>query len=521
MLSNNSRLILRTLCKQSSFTLIHITGLTLGLTCCLLIYLFIQHERSFDTLYSNADRIFKVCQIDQESTGPNYSGGTPYPTAPAIRTDMPGLEQVARIHHHSESLIKLANGQKFSVDDIIYAEPELTKIFDLPVINGDLQATLAQPNQAAITQSLAEKLFGTENPVGQVIGIDNKIEVTISSLMKDNPANSSLSGQLYVSYESFSEEILGFPIDQWGLSVGGVTFILIDEKESVETYEAQLPQFVDKYMSDDKAITKELYLQPLKDFHFEAAYSNPLTNRTIKPLYLWIFGSVGVFILLIAIFNFVNLSTVQALKRSKESGVRKVLGAAKGQLMGQILGEALVLTAFSGVLATVLGQFSLPFINELLDKKISDALFYKPTLWLFLMGTILLVGLSSGIYPALSFANFQPMKVLKSRTTAGNRNTLWIRRTLVVTQFVITIALIIGTLIVSQQLNFLKNKDLGFSKEAIINVAMPEQDHFDRLRTQWLQNPNVEKVSFNIGAPTSLNDINTTFYQEGKQASES
>ena len=521
MLQNNFKIILRTLSKQKAFTLIHIIGLTLGLTCCLLIYLFIQHELSFDHFHKNANRIYKVCSIDKNKTGLHYSGGTPYPMAPALRNDMPGLAQVARIHQQGEALAKLSDGKKFKLDNVIYAEPELAKIFDLPVINGDLVQTLTAPNQAAITKTLAEKFYGKLDPIGQIISLDNKIEVTITSLLEDNPSNSSLWGALYVSYESFSSDILGFPIDQWGLSVGGVTFALLSEKEDISTYSNQFPQFVKKYMSDDEAQENSLYFQPLKDFHFEGKYANPLTNKSIQKSYLWIFGSVGAFILIIAIFNFVNLSTVQALKRSKEVGVRKVLGAGKLHLIGQVLGEAVTLSAISGVLAAVLSQLSLPFINQLLDKQISYTLFQNPMIWLFLFGVVLLVGLLSGLYPALSFANFKPTKVLKSRTSTGNKNTLWIRRTLVVGQFVITIALIIGTIIVSKQLNYLKNKDLGFNKEAVISLEMPEKDHFEVLRSQWLKHPQIEQVSFNVGAPTSLNDINTTFYKEGETETES
>ncbi len=521
MLQNNFKIILRTLSKQKAFTAIHLTGLTLGLTCCLLIYLFIQHELSFDKFHSKVDRIYRICNISSTESGLNYSGGTPYPMAPALRTDMPGLEEVARIHQQGEGVAKLPNGDKFVVDNIIYAEPELVKIFDFSTLSGDLYKTLEAPNQVAISQSLATQFFGASSPIGQTLNLDDKIDVTITSIYEDNPSNSSLQGQLYVSYESFSSDILGFPIDQWGLSVGGVAFALLKENEHIAQYEQQLPAFVEKYMGKDESTETTLLFQPYKKIHFEPAYANPLTNQAIQPSYLWIFGSIGLFILIIAIFNFVNLSTVQAIKRSKEVGVRKVLGAEKTQLIGQVLSEALALSAIAGILAMILSQISLPFLNELLDKNINEGLLQSPLVLLFLGGTILLVGLLSGIYPAISFANFKPIEVLKSRTTAGNRNTMWVRRTLVITQFTITIALIIGTIIVSKQLNFLKNKDLGFNKEAIVLLDIPEQEGLDVLRTQLMSHPSIENVSFNVGAPTSKNDINTTFYKEGTSESAS
>lgn len=515
MLSNNFRIIFRTLSKQKAFTLIHIIGLTLGLTCCLLIYLFIQHELSFDQYHKNADRIYRVCEIDTNQSGVHYSGGMPYPAAPAIRTDMPGFEKVARIHLNGEGQIKLDNGDKFKVEDIIYAEPEFAAIFDFEIQSGNIQVTLSSPNQALISESLARQLFGASNPIGRVINVDDKIEVGVKAIMKDLPQNSSFKADMLISYASLNQDIIGFSLDSWGVSVGGVVFALTPKNVNIEQFTQQIPAFVQKYMGDDSASKSELYFQPLKDWHFEPKFDHGLSVEPIRPLYLWIFGSIGVFILIIAIFNFVNLSTVQALKRSKEVGVRKVLGAGKNQLIGQILGEALMISSLSGLLAAVLSQLSLPFINELLGKQISESLLQSPSAWAFLLISVLTVGLLSGIYPAISFSNFQPVKVLKSRTTTGNRNSLWLRSGLVIAQFTITMALIIGTIVVSKQLNYLKEKDLGFKKEALIDLFMPERDHFEILRTQWLNNPNVEKVSFNIGAPTSGNNIHTSFYKEG------
>lgn len=516
MLKNNIKIILRSLGKQKSFTFIHIIGLTLGLTCCLLIYLFIQHELSFDQFHSKSDRIYRVCQITKNQSGTSYSGGTPFPMAPALRTDMEGLEASTRIHHYGEGALNLADGTKMKVDNLIFAEPSLTKIFDFKTVVGDLEKTLVAPKQAAISEATAERLYGRFDPIGKTISIEGKEEVEITAVIANLPENSSLQADVLISYKTFSPDFIGgFDIDDWGVSVGGVTFVLIPEKANVKQFADQLPAFAEKYLGADNPEDIKLYFQPLADLHFEPKYRHSLAKTAIRPLYLWIFASIGLFILIIAIFNFVNLSTVQALKRAKEVGVRKVLGAEKSQLIGQILGEALVITSISGICAAVLSQLSLPLINNLLDKNISESLMQSPSVLGFLVLAILVVGLLSGIYPAISFSNFQPIKVLKSRTSTGDRNSLWIRRGLVIAQFTITMALIIGTIVVSKQLNYLKNKDLGFKKEAIINLDMPERAGFDLLRNEWLSHPNIEKVSFNIGAPTSKSNINTEFFPEG------
>jgi len=521
MLKNNFKIILRTLTKQKSFTLIHIIGLTLGLTCCLLIYLFIQYELSFDTHHQHSDNIYRVCKISTTQSDVEYSGGTPYPLAPALRTDMEDLAEVARFHRNGESILKLDTGDKFKVDDLIFAEANIANIFDFEVISGDLTESLSAPKQAVITQSLATQFFGDNDAIGKTITLEGKTELAITAIIEDIPENSNLKADMMVAYESFSSEFTGgFPIDSWNISVGGVTYIRIPEHRTIEQFSNQLPAFIKKYMDGNDSEVSSLYFQPLGDIHFDPQYANT-SDKAIQPTYLWIFGSIGLFILVIAIFNFVNLSTVQALKRSKEVGVRKVLGAGKGQLIGQILGEALMITFLSGILAMVISQLALPYINEILDKKISESLIDSPIVLGILFLTTIVVGLLSGIYPALSFSNFQPIKVLKSRTSTGDRNSLWLRRGLVIAQFTITMALIIGTIVVSKQLNFLKNKDLGFKKEAIINLYIPELENQERLRTEWMTNPNIENVTFNIGAPTSRSNINTDFYMDGQREEDS
>lgn len=521
MLKNNLKIILRTLTKQKSFTLIHIIGLTLGLTCCLLIYLFIQYELSFDTHHQHSDNIYRVCKISTTQSDVDYSGGTPYPLAPALRTDMEDLAEVTRFHRNGQSIIKVDNANKFKVESVFFAEANIANIFDFEVLSGDINQALSSPNQAVITQSLAKQFFGNNEAIGKVVMVDGKIEVAVSAIIADIPKNSSFQADMMVAYESFNPEFNGgFPIDDWNISAGGVTFVRIPANNTIEQFSDQLPAFIKKYMDGNDSETSELYFQPLTDIHLEPQYADSSINP-IEPNYLWIFGSIGLFILVIAIFNFVNLSTVQALKRSKEVGVRKVLGAGKGQLMGQILGEALMITFLSGILASVFSQLALPYINEILEKEISESLIDSPMVLGTLFLTTIIVGLLSGIYPALSFSNFQPIKVLKSRTSTGDRNSLWLRRGLVIAQFTITMALIIGTIVVSKQLNFLKNKDLGFKKEAIINLFIPESKNRDRLRTEWMTNPNIEKVTFSVGAPTSNNNLNTDFYQDGQTEEDS
>jgi len=518
MFRNHFKLILRTLWKYKSYTAIHIVGLAIGLTVCLAIYLFIQHELSFDAYHAKAERIYRINTVSENAEGQTFSSVTPYPFAETFRVDFPDLEKIAQAHLYSESIVSVEAGSElFKVNDYLFADEQLVDIFDFQTIEGDLQKTLAQPNQVVLSESLAKRLFGNRPAMGQSINIDGEIDVQVGAIMADVPANTHLQAAMLVSWESLTRAFTGgFEIDNWGITLSGVTYALLPEGYTPGQLEERLMAFAQKYMNEeDNAYENALVLQPLADIHFEPKYNSDSPVTPIRPLYLWIFAIIGGFVLLIACINFINLSTAQAIKRAKEVGVRKVLGAEKRQLIGQFMGEALLITSVAGLIALTITQITLPNINSLLDKHINTAFMQKPEVWLFLATVIVMVTVLSGLYPAFVIARYQPVRVLKSQRTAGNKSSLLLRRSLVVTQFTITLVLIIGTIVMARQLDFMKNKDLGFNKESVILLDMPERDHFETLRTEWLRHPNVQNVSFSVGAPTSRNNIHTEYLPVG------
>ncbi|MEM9820961.1 MAG: ABC transporter permease, partial [Bacteroidota bacterium] len=514
------KIILRSLLKQKTSTFIHVFGLALGLSCCFFIYLFIYHECSFDSYHPHPDRTYRVNWITGTPSDLDRSASVPNPVAEALRLDVPDFEKVARVYMKREKVFRLKNKEQFKLNNIAFAEPELLDLFTYTTLRGNLAKTLSQPGQVAISESVALQLFGDENPIGKIIQYGNTLDLEVSCLIKNPRTNTHLPAQVLISYQSLTEEAMGgMPVDSWTFSFGSETFVLLSEGNTPENFTTQLDAFSEKYMRKafaEDGETSDLSLQALQQIHFDTRYPSGSPVAPVRPIYLWIFACIGFFVLAIATFNFINLSTAQATRRANEIGVRKVLGAGRKHLIVQFLGESLLISALAGILAIAITQLFLPTVNTLLQQQIATQLFYDPITWSFFVGLILIVGFLSGIYPAIGLSRFQPSRVLKSKNSTGNRRSLLLRRSLVVAQFTITLVLLIGTLVISQQVNYLKNKDLGFNQEAKLLVELPEQDKHDLLRQDWMQDPAIEKISFALGAPTSRSGFVTVLQPKGK-----
>ena len=523
MIPNYLKIIIRTFKKNRGLTFIHLIGLSLGLTACLLIAFFIQHERSFDRYHQHADHTYRFATIEQSENGIRKSGGTPFPFAEAIRIDLPDIGLVTQIHHTDDASLTLANGNQFLVEDLIFADSNFFSVFDFEVTVGDPIEILASPGKAILTTSTAKKYFGNEDPIGQELTLNNNIKLEVSGLITDIPAQTHLPASIIISIPSLSDDFVGLPVRNWGTTAGGATYVVLPENAEADDFTSPLQIFADKYLnSEGSGFKHSLALQPLTQIHFQPEFRSNSPVQPILPRYLWIFGSIGVLILLSASFNFINLATAQAIRRSREVGVRKVLGASKKQLVIQFLGEALLLSLAAGIIAVLLAQASLPYINQLLGLQIGHFDTRSPINWMVLLGLPITVGLFSGFYPAFFLARYQPVQALSGRAEIGRNKNITLRRTLVLFQFAITLLLLVGTAVVSQQVSYMREKDLGFAKEGIVMLDVPNQQQTDQLRNQFLQNANISQVSFSLGAPTSENNISTSFRlkSEGEERSQ-
>ncbi len=520
MLLNYFKIAFRNLLRHKAFSLLNIAGLSVGVAVALLIFLIVRFELSFDTFHQKRDRTYRVVNEFTHEAGKDYQVGVPFPFAPALKTDFPRLEKVASVFGAYNSQITVLDEQgnsakKFKNElGVVFSQPEFFQIFDYEWLAGDPQKVLTQPNLAVLTRSTAEKYFGSwQKAVGKFIKLDNKQLLQVSGIMQDLPDNTDFPLQIVVSYPTLRNIIEAGEFTNWGsVWSNSQCFVLLPKEVSAAEFDKSLLSFLKKHQPDDR---DHIYkLQALPDLHFDNRYP-PMTYRSISKETVLSLILIGLFILVIACINFVNLATAQAVGRAKETGIRKVLGGNRGQLVGQFLGETLLIVLLAVLVAILLVIIVLPFLRPISNLPENFRLTFTPAVLGFLALLILLVTFLSGFYPALVLSGFQPVQALKSKITLQRVGGISLRKALVVMQFSISQFLIIATLIAITQMDFIRNKDLGFSKEAILTAGIPEdslsQQKLQTLKNRFLELPAVQKVSFHSAPPSSGNNSQTNF----------
>jgi putative ABC transport system permease protein len=478
MIFKNIPFILRRFGRQKLTTSLHVVGLTLGITVCLLIGLFIKYELSFDAYESKSDRTFRVNQVWIDFGKKQFHYSTPFPLADQIRNDVPGVEYVTKVHHPSQSIIEINPVKRFKQDYVIMTDPEFLDVFDVKIVEGNAYEALRKPYQALLTETTAKKFFGNEDPLGKTFTYNDSFLITVGAVIKDFPENTHLPALMLLSF-SDNENYLMTSTDRYGSVSGGSTFIVLPKgsKPGSAINEA-IQSIYDRFANNQKWAGKdhrmEAELQPLSDVHFNSKYEGGGEwVKAINTSWLWFFGSVGLAVLILACINFINLSTAQALSRAKEIGVRKSIGAGRFQLITQFLSEALLLVLFSAILGIAIAKLSLPYINELTAKQIVFDLLRSPSLLISLLIGIFFTALMAGIYPAWLITRFQPANTLKTGSVNAAPRSSLLRKGLVVTQFSISVCLLIGLLLIGKQMNYMRHKDLGFTRDNIIMVPVP------------------------------------------------
>jgi putative ABC transport system permease protein len=499
---NNLKIVIRHLSRQKLNTSLHIIGLTLGLSVCLVIVLYIKYELSFDSYHEKSDRTYRVISVWSEGDKQDKHFSTPFPLANAIRNEVSGIEHITLAHPVYTKLVEITPSKRFLQEHILAVEPEFLDIIKVEAIQGDLYKTLRQPYQAVLTESTARKLFGNEDPIGKTFSLDvnTKFEFTVGAIIRDLPPNTHLPASMLVSY-SYSENFLKSHLDGWTYVSGTETLVVLPQHADLRIITAQLDKIAVKNKTQSK-----FELQPLRDVHFNAAYAGGGGwVQAVSASWLWFFAIIGLSVLTLACINFVNLSSAQALSRAKEVGVRKSVGAGRINLITQFLSEAWILTLIAGILSIALTQLFLPSVNTLLDKKISFDLLASPALLLILLFSAVIIGLLAGIYPAWVIAKFNPSLTLKAGSmSGGDHGSSWLRKSLVVAQFSISVGLLMVVILIAQQVNFLRNKNLGFNKDNIINVEIkPRANKESIFRNELSKINQVQDVSFATATPSS------------------
>jgi putative ABC transport system permease protein len=505
MIRSYLTITLRSFLRNKNYTLINILGLSIGVTCAIIIYLMISYELSFDNFHSKADHIYRVVRDSENSSGIDHSGVTPYPFAAAFRNDFPDVPLMTQIHDNEETLVAV-DGKKVMVDHVIFADSLFFEVFDFEVLTGNPVKDLSQPNKVFLTEMTAKKLFADGK--AELIKINNVINAQVVGIVKDPPANSHLQFSMIVAMPSLSKEFLGLSTDQWGMNSAGYSYIVLPENVSKSSVEKRFVDFVQKYYTDHEK--RQVYhLQQLGDIHFNADYN----NQAVSKSHLTVLALLALFLVGIACMNFINLATALAVKRSKEIGIRKTLGALRRQLTFYFLGQTFVLTIVAVFISLGVVEWLLPWLNNFLEKPLTADLFTDSGLILFIFSLVVAVTVLSGLYPAIVLSAFSPVSVLKSSLSTSTRSGASLRKVLVVFQFLVAQVLIIGTIVVFNQMEFFRSKPLGFNKEAIINVAMParKQEVLESFRTRLRSNAEIKNVSLSIGPPISDNVVGTNF----------
>ena len=520
MIKNYFKTALRNLLRNKTYAMINITGLAVGIASCLLIFLVIQFETSFDTFHKKKDNIYRVVSEFHSPDGVFHSPGVPFPVTDALRIDFPQLKKVAAIYNNN-GLITVASEhqneppKKFRETGVFFAEPQFFELFDFGWIGGNAKQTLTAPNSAVLTKETAERYFGSwEDAVGKSITFNNAFTFKITGILKDIPSNTDFPLKVVISYATLKTMPVKRNLDDWVSTFSqAYCFVELPANISAKDFNSLLVGFNKKHKPAEY-VKDGLIVQHLKEMHYDDRFGN-FNNRVFGKDLITALIVISAFLIVIACVNFINLATAQAVNRSKEVGVRKVLGSNRSQLGFQFMSETFLITVFALLVAVGLAAFMLPYLNQLLKINVVFRLASNTKLIAFLVTIAIAVTLLSGVYPALILARFNPITALKSKVTAKMIGGISLRRGLVVLQFAISQVLIIGTLIVVSQMDYFRNASLGFNKEAIVTAQVPtdsvSNSKIEYLRNELLKNPGIRQVSFSYASPSDNGNWNSDF----------
>lgn len=469
MLKNYIKIALRNLQRHKVFSVINILGLAVGMAACYLVFLFVSFEKSYDSFNTKAGRIYRVVS-DVKTQSELIQGSISIgPLAPTMKKEFAEVEDAVRVTGDNDILVTHGN-VRFTEKRGILADSTLFNLFDFKLLEGNKRTALVQPGSIVISQTAAKKYFGNEDPLGKQVQLTgNKINTTITGVIKDIPENSQVKADIIVSMSS-SKMLFGqASSDSEWTNHNYYTYLLLKPNVYASALEAKFPAFMEKHrgkLSRELGMFEYLHLEPLRDVYLKSTRDG---NKTPKITNVYMFGVVAVFILLLACINFINLTTARSAERAKEVGIRKVVGAARIQLAKQFIGESVIISLLAFMFAVVLCIIFMPLFNQLAGKVISTSIVNNPY---GIAGLLLLsigIGVVAGFYPSLVLSSFMPVVVLKGKFTTGMRG-LMLRKGLVVFQFMVSVVLIVGTIVVYRQLMYMRNQNLGFSKDQEIII---------------------------------------------------
>ncbi|NIM90674.1 MAG: FtsX-like permease family protein [Candidatus Aminicenantes bacterium] len=514
MLKNYLKIALRNIKKHKGYSFINIAGLAVGMTCCLLILLWVHDELSYDRYHEKADRIYRITFAEEIGGAYDHYAVPPFAAAPVFEAEVPEIVAYTRLWQRT-GLITY-NDKKFDEQGIFYVDKDFFKIFTHQFIEGEPATALAAPGSVVLTHSMAKKIFGEESSLGKTVNLTVDGDLKVTGVVEDVPRNSHFRFNYLVSMDTLQGRRAEL-LDYW-LAIIGWSYILLDERADSKVVEKKLAPIVDKHAGAEAQQygTKMFYfLQPLTDIHLKSHLQDEIEgNGDIR--YVYVFSIIAVFILLIACINFMNLSTARSANRGKEVGLRKILGAYKKRLVVQFITESAGFSFLALVLAVNLVWILLPAFNNLTGKEITITSLITWIVVLGMFGLVAFTGIAAGSYPAFYLSSFQPIDTLRKKMQRGSQRSI-IRTFLVIFQFTISIILIASTFIVLKQLSFMKNQKLGFKKEQTLAVRIKGQgfpmNQGEAFKNELKRNVNIIEASYANGFPGRIGMILTMFLE--------
>ncbi len=502
MFRNYFKIALRNLWKHKAFSAINILGLSVGMTACFLIFMYVKFELSYDNFHTKAERTYRVVTDLKTPSDLINTSGPAWAVPPNIKRDFPEVEDFVRFSQNSFLLRK--GDVKFQETESAYADSSFFKVFDFKLLKGNPNTALSEPLSIVLSESAAKKYFGKENPLGQTLLFTGEsLSAKVTGVMEDFPENSQMRADLLVSMSTLTKNFNPQLDEQWS-NYGSWAYIVVKPGTDPNSLVKKFPEFLERRNGaemKESQMYPTILLEPLKDVYL---YSTRDGQKTGNINNVYIFSIIAIFILAIACINFVNLTTARSAERAKEVGIRKVVGALREQLASQFIGESVIICIIAFVLTFLLTWSLIPLFNQLAGKTVIDGLAGELRYTGLLLGAAAAVGLIAGFYPALVLSSFQPIRVLKGRFTSGSRGK-FLRKGLVVIQFSISIALITGTLVVYQQMNYMRNRNLGFNKDQMLVVTTNGDPGSEAFKQSLLGIPSIKSVALSSSVPGSGN----------------
>lgn len=480
MWRNRIKIAFRNLWKHRGFSLINISGLALGMACCFLIMLYVGHESSYDRFHPELDNLYRIEY--RVALGEEINASRIPPTIePALSEYLPDLDASARFYGRNLSVVNPESNDQFELDQVFFADTGALRVFHFDFVEGDPGSALHTPKAVMVTEETARQLFGTTHAIGKELSLAGEPGFRVTGVVKSWPNNAHLAFNMILPFDAsidvepaYARERTRSILEGNWIATHSYTYVRMLPQHDVDRINGQLKDLIQAKGYDNLKDKQTFYLMPVKDLHLNSEGGpEPAGNSD----YLFLFGCIGLLTLCIACINFINLSTAQSLTRAKEVGVRKVLGAGRGALVGQFLGESMLLTGISFLLALLFTFIALPHLNNLTELEIPWHSLQEPKMVGMMALILVLTGLASGIYPAFFVTKFKPVSVLRGRTTGGQPGNAWFRKGLITIQFLAAIAFIAGAMVVYLQLNYLETRPLGFQQQLVVNLPLSSDNN--------------------------------------------